>query len=154
MRVQKIMFRFSRERLTALCITIHGSEISPRLVSSISVSVQEPQKHSNNMPTVYEEIKEHLKGSPKARERKNKNRFIAWLVIKKYPVFTLEDIDTITHAVGDSLTFDRAWRQVLQHEPSLRGTDYEDKKILEQEKEIELGYTPGMASDVKKLKTL
>lgn len=106
--------------------------------------------------TIYDEIKKELEKSPRARERKNKNAFIAWILEKKYAGRIQTGIDRalLEDFVRDSATYDRAWRQVLQLEVSLRGTDYEDKKTLEQEKELELGYMPGYNSDIKKIKTL
>ena len=77
------------------------------------------------------------------RERKNKNKFVARFLQKKYPnelgdisLQRLEDI------VVDSGTIDRGWRKTLQDNEDLRGSDYEDKEILSQEKQIELGYEP------------
>lgn len=47
-------------------------------------------------------------------------------------------------------SLDRSWRQILQQRPELRGEDYDKKEVLSQEKQLELGYTPGFHSDVKK----
>lgn len=79
---------------------------------------------------MYEIIKKYLEETPQARERKNKNRAISNLIIKKY----MQDM------VGDILTADRAWRQVLEKNENLRGSDYIEKHELEVEKQRELGY--------------
>lgn len=102
--------------------------------------------------TIYEEMKGYLERMPKARERKNKNKFLATLMEKKYAsqMQTGFDVDVIERMLVSASTYDRAWRQVLEHEPSLRGSDYDDKKMLEQEKELELGYQPGIQKDIKK----
>lgn len=104
--------------------------------------------------TTYEKIKGYLEKSTKARERSNKNRFIAYLLDKKYNVGMGISTTTLESLIVDASSYDRAWRQVLQHEAHLRGKDYYDKVMLEQDKELELGYMPGHESDIKKLKTL
>jgi hypothetical protein len=91
--------------------------------------------------TTYEQIKAHLEKYPAARERKNKNKFIGWLLDSTYHL-TLAGISkgALGNIVTDVSTYDRAWRQVLQKEPSLRGSDYGEKDELEEEKLTELGY--------------
>lgn len=79
---------------------------------------------------MYETVKQYLEEQPSARERKNKNRAICNLMIKKY----------IQEMVGDILSADRAWRKVLEENPNLRGSDYADKEELELQKQRELGY--------------
>lgn len=97
--------------------------------------------------TIYDFIKSQLEKYENARERKNKNRFIAWLLCKKYPTSTGMAQNEVENMITDSWSYDRAWRQVLQHEPQLRGADYSEKDIVEQEKELELGYQPKIAGD-------
>lgn len=75
---------------------------------------------------------------------------IAKLILKKfYPGLEIDpkQIEDII-VLGSSL--DRAWRKMLQENPELRGTDYDDKEMLEQDKQLELGYMPGHDADVKK----
>ena len=104
--------------------------------------------------TKYNEIKQYLEKYPKGRERESKNRFIAWILEQKYEHIDRVSIDSIEILIVDASSYDRAWRQVLQYEPELRGTDYNKKDILEQKKELELGYVPGYHQDIKKLNTL
>ncbi len=82
------------------------------------------------------------------RERSKKNKLIAKLVQMKYP-HELENIslDRIQEIIVDSWSYDRAWRKVLQDNDHLRGRDYDDKKILEQEAELGMGYAPGFHND-------
>ena len=103
--------------------------------------------------TLYEEIKGHLEKRPLARERSMKNKFLAVLLLKKYEgeMQTGVTDGIIERLIVDASSYDRAWRQVLQHEPQLRGTDYDEKAMLEQEKELELGYQPGIKKDIKKV---
>lgn len=105
--------------------------------------------------TIYEEIKSKLERHPLARERSHKNRFIATMLFKKYDMRMQTGMDVaLVEGIGvDFSSYDRAWRQVLQHEASLRGKDYDDKKTLEQERELELGYQPGFFQDIKKANT-
>ncbi len=99
---------------------------------------------------LYDTIKAHLEKYPNARERKNKNRFIAWLLWSglKGQVVTKEMLEQF---VVDASSYDRAWRQVLQLEPHLRGSDYGEKRELEEAKQLELGYEPGHAERSKQI---
>jgi hypothetical protein len=85
-------------------------------------------------------IKDRLLMYPWFRERKNKNVGIAKLLVAQ---FHLEiDPVIIEKLIVESYSLDRAWRKTLEENPNLRGTDYEDKVILEQETQIALGYEP------------
>lgn len=79
-----------------------------------------------------------LKSTPEARERANKNKALAKLMVDRYKLEV--GGRTMTKVVGDILTEDRKWRKLLEDNPELRGSDYDDKEILEQEKQVELGY--------------
>ena len=91
----------------------------------------------------------YLKEEPRFRERKNKNRGIVNLLIRMHPslgkavetgVLTK---DTITTMLQEYATMDRHWRQHLEMNEDLRGSDYGEKEVLEQEKMLEMGYEPG-----------
>lgn len=105
-------------------------------------------------------VQDYLEDDPRFRERSNKDKGIVNLLARKYHVLHnamndgLITRDMLVAIIQDASTADRCWRQALQNNPNLRGTDYEDKKILEQEKQLELGYTPGYEKDVKALKKL
>lgn len=109
---------------------------------------------------IKESVEEYLREQPLFRERKNKDRGIVNLLGRRYGALGLLlkrgelTVDTVVAIIQDAYSMDRRWRQALQHDPTLRGSDYDDKEVLEQEAEIELGYVPGHDADVKKLKTL
>lgn len=87
------------------------------------------------------------------RERKVKNKLLAKILKDTYPV-ELNDVslDRIVDMVKHTLRHDRAWRKVLEDNEGLRGKDYyAEKDRLEDEAQIEMGYTPGFDQDVKKL---
>lgn len=85
----------------------------------------------------------YLVKEPRFRERKNKNRGIANLILDHWAPLTrllMVKNDRLADIVGQVGSYDRAWRQCLEHHPELRGSDYGDKDVLEQEKQLELGY--------------
>ena len=94
------------------------------------------------------ELIDYLKSEPRARERKNKNRAIGNLAWNQYShnigdnmgVRVIADKNKIIDMVGEVLSLDRKWRKILEENPDLRGTDYQDKARLEEEKLQELGY--------------
>lgn len=103
--------------------------------------------------------------NPPARERKNKTRAILAVLFKfeEYEDFVLgrpceneagKWEKQLIKLCEDFTTMDRSWRQILQQRPELRGEDYDMKEVLSQEKQLELGYTPGFHSDIKKGKEL
>lgn len=91
-------------------------------------------------------ILQYLEDQPLFRERKNKDRGIVNMLMRKYR--PLEDAimngvltkDTVTAMVQDYASMDRAWRQALERNPGLRGEDYDEKESLEMKKLDELGY--------------
>lgn len=90
-------------------------------------------------------VLDYLEDQPKFRERKNKDRGIVNLLINRYglqQVIENEDItkDQLVMLVQDYASMDRAWRQILEKIPRLRGTDYDEKDELEKKKMEELGY--------------
>lgn len=99
-----------------------------------------------------EEVLTYLKQEPRFRQRSAKWRGIADLLIKKYNL----DIDRrkLADVIADGSTADRSWRMALKENKDLRGTDYNDKDVLEEQAQINLGYKPNYHEDVRKLKTL
>lgn len=105
-------------------------------------------------------VHNYLEKQPLFRERKNKDQGIVNILIGRHYKLG-EAIRTgvlskqfVIEVMKEYASMDRAWRQALEHDPSLRGADYGDKDHLEQEKEIALGYVPGHDADVRKLNTL
>ncbi len=95
---------------------------------------------------IKELITDTLKAEPQFRERSRKDKGIVSLLIRKYKnvelamkegFMTRQDLIDL---VQDYSSMDRAWRQALEQNPELRGSDYQEKERLEQEKQIELGY--------------
>lgn len=105
-------------------------------------------------------VRDYLEKQPLFRERKNKDRGIVNILISRHYKLG-EAIRTgvlskefVVEAMKEFSSMDRYWRQALDQEPELRGKDYNDRERLEQETELSLGYVPGHAADVKKLKEL
>ena len=103
------------------------------------------------------ELIDYLKENEIGRERSNKNKVIAKLAWEKY--HSIEDTEDggyeilpknhMADMVGEILSLDRKWRKILEENEDLRGTDYKEKDILEQNKMLELGYEPGYNQKLK-----
>lgn len=101
-----------------------------------------------------EELHTYLNHQPLARERKNKDIGIVNLLRKNYPILESIPKETLVSVVQDYNTYDRYWRKILEEDETVRGSDYEDREILSQEKQLELGYSPNYKNDLKILNTL
>jgi len=99
-----------------------------------------------------EEVLNYLKSEARFRERKSKWRGIADLIIKRYNLKI--DRKIVADILADGCSADRNWRDILKENKDLRGTDYDDGKILAEEKQLELGYEVGFRENSKKLSTL
>jgi hypothetical protein len=90
---------------------------------------------------VKQTVTEYLQKEPLFRERKNKDRGMVNLLMNRYSGLKkaiesgLMTKEQITAMVQDYASMDRAWRQVLEQTPSLRGKDYDDKARLEEDKQ-------------------
>lgn len=73
-----------------------------------------------------------------ARERRNKNRCISYILSKMHD--SNIKIELLEEMVGETLTLDRGWRKTLEENPNLRGTDYKEKDRLEKKVQKDLGY--------------
>lgn len=99
----------------------------------------------------------YLEDEPLFRERKNKDKGIVNLLMNRYSAVRhaiqegIIDKATFVAAVQDYASMDRAWRQALEYHPSLRGNDYDDKRKLEEERQLSLGYVPGHERNIKRL---
>lgn len=94
-----------------------------------------------------DQVLSYLEREPKFRERSNKDRGLVNLLMKKYggleAAITSGVItkDSLIAVVQDYTSMDRSWRQALELNPELRGSDYADKDELMVKKVEELGYT-------------
>lgn len=91
------------------------------------------------------EVENYLREEPKFRERRNKDRGIVNLLIKR--MWQLGEGSANTHYKEHLIAFaqeyasmDRVWRQALERNPELRGSDYGERVALVQKKQQELGY--------------
>ncbi len=97
--------------------------------------------------TIKEQVIDYLQTEPKFRERSNKDRGQVNLLLRKYTGLAeavekkLISKDSLIAFVQDYASMDRAWRQALERDVSLRGTDYGQKEELMAKKQEELGYT-------------
>lgn len=90
-----------------------------------------------------QELERYLVIQPKARERAGRTNGIVNVLLDYYPALRqFPKIDLIDFC-KDYVSLERKWRMILKERPELRGKDYDDKEVLEQETQIELGYEPG-----------
>lgn len=102
-----------------------------------------------------DEILRGLKNWPEFRERRNKNKYIGEICLKKYGIeLTPKLKDQLADLVTDIDNAGRYWRLHTSENPELQGSDYGTKSTIVEEKQLELGYVPGHTVDLKKLTTL
>lgn len=105
--------------------------------------------------TIYNQIYDYLKIHPDARERANRYKAIRALLRRKYSIPENITNDLIELIITEGITCNRFFNKVMQDNIELRGKDYDEKKkILQQQAQIDLGYTSGYFQDIKKLKKL
>lgn len=102
------------------------------------------------MRTKLDKMKDLLKREPLARERANKHRAIAYFLKLHYPILENIPKKDLEDIIKLSESYDRSWRKITADNPSLRGSDYSRKTVLEQEKKLELGYGSNLYQDVIK----
>ena len=85
-------------------------------------------------------VLDYLVDEPRFRERKNKDRGIVNLLVEKYPELKSVRKETLIEAVREFSSLDRAWRQALERDASLRGSDYLEKETLTKRSRRKLGY--------------
>lgn len=85
-------------------------------------------------------VENFLETTPKFRERKHKDAGIVHLLLLRNDGLMPSTKTALAGFVKDYASADRAWRQALEHNPRLRGSDYADKIQLESKKRKELGY--------------
>lgn len=99
------------------------------------------------MKTINQIVEEKLIAFPEFRERKNRAKYLSILTLRelgleqkqKTEMLTLEELADFAMKYG---SYERSWRQILEHNKSLQGKDYSQGEILAQEKIISLGYEP------------
>jgi hypothetical protein len=110
--------------------------------------------------TIYDEVKGKLEATPNFRERKFRSPYLTILALRacgfegryyeKYQ-FSLQDLADF------AIKFDsyrHAWGDVTREHKDLRGSDYGEGEVLEQEHILSLGYEVGFTEDIKRLKTI
>ena len=104
--------------------------------------------------TYKEELKAKLELHPNFRERRFRSKGLMTLALRHHD---LEDSYksghlTLEHLIDLAGTYDsyrHEWDAVLRDHVELRGTDYDDKTKVVQEKLLGFGYEPGYQQDIK-----
>lgn len=110
--------------------------------------------------TIYDEVVHYLENNPKFRERKYRGHLLCNLALRATGLgnkYSRGEKLSVQEMCDFAVKFDsyrHAWTDVTKDVISLRGEDYEDKEMLEQNKLIEMGYTSGHYQDVNRLKNL
>ena len=116
-------------------------------------------KKKNKTQTTYDEVEKYCKEEYRARYLKMRNRAVLNLVLPKHPILAqaVEGIDKaiLIEFAKDIQTYARSFRQVLEAHPEWTNEQEKyEKMIKEQQKQIDLGYIPGLFEDKEKLSTL
>ena len=94
-----------------------------------------------------EQILEKLKIDVDFRERRNKNYGLAQLLKEKYHLDI--ELSRLKAVIEDASSMDRYWRLLTREYPEYRGFDYDTKKKVVQQKQIEYGYESGYNGFIK-----
>ena len=94
-------------------------------------------------------IKRKLEVEPLFRERKNKNKGIAFFLKERHGLEI--SVGLLSEVISEALTMDRYYRKAQSEYENLRGSDYGDKEVLSQIKQSELGYEVGHNNDIKQI---
>lgn len=89
---------------------------------------------------IYNRVKDYLEKEPRARERKLHKRAMVNILLEDYQALKNVQKETLIDFCNDFENATRAWRKVTEENPSLRGTDYNEKDELVKLKQQELGY--------------
>jgi len=96
--------------------------------------------------TLKNQVKEYLENEPRARERRNKDRALANLLLKRHPKLqnALDERkmnkDDLIAIMQDFDSLNRFWRLILMENPELRGSDYDTKDKMESKHLGLIGY--------------
>lgn len=92
-------------------------------------------------------VEKFLESTPLFRERSQKDRGIVHLLLQEHhresgfkEIFPSTK-DSLVKFVKDYASADRAWRQILEERPDLRGGDYWKKTDAMHKKRLDLGYS-------------
>ena len=75
-----------------------------------------------------------------ARERRNKDRAIAHMLVERYPALENVGRETLIAAFQDYDSMNRYWRLCLMENPELRGSDWTTREKMEYRAQENLGY--------------
>lgn len=113
---------------------------------------------------MYNEILNKLKNFPPFRERRFRIKYLSILALRacglghyikdnglNKRLLKLLTLEELADFASSYTSYDRIWRLVLSEHKELQGEDYLDKQIVEQEKQIELGYEQNYQNNVKML---
>ena len=105
--------------------------------------------------TLKKTVEEYLLAEPRARERKNRAKAV-WHILKIIHPSMVEINKSLfeTDVFTDIQSINRLIVLLQKQNSELRGNDYYDKTVYEQQAQIDLGYEPRYHYDVKKLKSL
>ncbi len=99
----------------------------------------------------YDQVKEKLENCTDFRERRFRGRYIVDMVLEKNgksgSMFI--DVNSLQDLAEDYATYIRNWQLVLKENKDLRGEDYGDKEIYEQESMVKYGYESGYNKSLK-----
>ena len=92
----------------------------------------------------YTEINDTLynlvKDKEKARERKHKQRTVAFVLQQKFPELQKISLDNLEKYLKKASSYSRQWRKLLEEKPEFRGTDYNTKKQSVDKVQKAMGY--------------
>lgn len=105
------------------------------------------------------EVLQKLKNHESFRERRFRSKYLSILALRnlnleakyKDKTLTLEELAEFATTYG---SYERVWRKCLQENKDLRGTDWEDGKVLAEETMLKLNYETDYFNNIAKLKTL
>lgn len=78
-----------------------------------------------------DEVMTKLENEKWFRQRSMKNMGIAEIILNKMPELKGGVEEFLQYALTMNNSIDRVWRKILEENPHLRGTDYDDKDMLE-----------------------
>lgn len=98
----------------------------------------------------YDLIQTKLENFPEFRERKYRGKYLAILALRatgleeRHKENRVIDISEMAGFAIAYASLERMWRKVTSEHKELQGKDYFEKGTLEEEKMLELEYTPGI----------